>query len=162
MLTRTLPFALILLAMLASAPVPAAYGPCPASATAGPDVEAVRQREWRGARANVEGWSIDEARAFFAPDFVSIAPDGSSSELDRVFAGFRDGRSAAWARSFDLTALDIRVYDCTTAVVVGVAQVRALAASAEAPPWRIRFLNVWRRMDGEWRYAASQFTRMAQ
>lgn len=138
----------------------AAAADCPASTTGGPEVEAVRALEQRGARVNVEGWTIDQARAFFAPEFRSIGPDGAVTPLDRILASFVDGRSRGWASRFDLVELDIRVHGCTAAIVVGLAEVRPLAAPADAPPWRIRFLNVWRRESGQWLYAANQYARV--
>lgn len=163
-----MPGALLPIAIIAAA-ISAAHGQpqtasadksCPDVATAGADVEAVRALELRGAQVNVEGWSINEARGFFAPDFVSIHPDGTVNRLDKVLAVFADGRSAGFARSFDITALEIRVYGCDAATVIGTAEVRARAAPANAPAWRVRFLNVWRRDVGRWRLAANQFARI--
>lgn len=126
----------------------------------GREVEAVRRLELRGAEVNVDGWRIEEAQSFFASDFVSIAPDGSVTRLDRVLSGFVDGASAGWARSFDIVDLDVRLYDCRAAIVVGLAEVRPLAAPADAAPWRIRFLNVWRKEGDRWLYSANQFARV--
>lgn len=133
---------------------------CPDVATTGPDVEAVRQLELRGGQVNVEGWTIEEARQFFAPEFVSIEPGGGVNRLDRVLSTFPDGRNAGFARSFDISGLEIHIYGCDIAMVTGTADVRVRAASPEAPPWRIRFLNMWRRDAGHWRLAANQFTRV--
>lgn len=135
---------------------------CPASATTGAEVEAVRKRELRGARVNIEGWEAEEARGFFAPEYLSIQPDGGVRRLDAVMAAFVDGRSRGWARSFEISALDIHVYHCVAAVVVGVAEVRAAAAPADARPWRIRYLNVWRWQDGQWLNSSNQFARIAE
>ena len=135
---------------------------CPVVATHGPDVEAVSRRERDGARVNVDGWRIDDARDFFTSDYFSLQPDGTVRRLDAVLATFKDGRGAGWARSFDIADLDVRVYHCTSAVATGIAQVRALAAPADAQPWRIRYLNVWRREDGRWRNAANQFVRVVE
>ncbi len=133
---------------------------CPHAATAGPAVEAIRALELRGARANVDGWSIEEARSFFAPDFVSIQPDGSVTRLDKVLTAFADGRNAGFARSFDITELEIRVYGCNAAIVIGAADIRARAAPPDAPAWRVRFLNIWRRDGERWRLTANQFARI--
>lgn len=135
---------------------------CPSSTMTGADVNAVRKRELRGARVNVEGWDVDEARGFFAPEYLSIQPDGSMRRLDAVMAAFADGHSRGWARSFELSELEIRVYHCVAAVVTGVAEVRAAAAPADARPWRIRYLNVWRRQDGQWLNTSNQFARIAE
>lgn len=135
---------------------------CPVVTATGPDVEAVREMELRGARVNMDGWSIADAHRFFAPDYVSIQPDGTVRRLDSVLAVFVDGRSRGWARSFDVSELDIHVYHCTAAVVVGKAEVRASAAPPDSPPWRIRYLNVWRKQDGRWLNSANQFTRMIE
>lgn len=136
---------------------PAAAPSCPAVATTGPDVDAVRRLEERGARVNVEGWTIEEARAFFAPDFVSVQPNGSVNGLETVFSSFADGRSRPWARSFDLVELDVHIYNCNAAVVVGLAEAHPLGTAESAPPLRLRFLNAWRKQDGRWLYAGNQY-----
>ena len=133
---------------------------CPGSTTTGPDVEEIRRLELRGGQVNVEGWSIEEARGFFAPDFFAIEPGGQINRLDKILSGFSNGRNPGFARSFDISGLDIRVYGCDAAVVTGLADVRVLAAPPDAPAWRIRFLNVWRRDEGRWRLAANQFVRV--
>ncbi len=131
---------------------------CPATAE-GPDAEEIRRLEERGARANVEGWSIEEARAFFAPEWASVQPNGETSDLDAVLAGFKDGKSVPWAARFELPELDIRVY-CDAAVVIGRGQAWAPGAPAgAAPAVKFRFLNVWRKEGGRWLYAANQFVR---
>ncbi|ANB19282.1 nuclear transport factor 2 family protein [Dokdonella koreensis] len=139
-----------------SAPAPA----CPEVATTGADVEAVRARELRGARANLDGWTLADARGFFAPEYFSIQMDGSIRRLNAVFAGFTDGRSPGWARRFELADLQIHVYRCDTAVVTGLIEASASAAPANAPPWRIRYLNLWRRQGDQWLNAANQFVRV--
>jgi ketosteroid isomerase-like protein len=129
-----------------------------AVATTGADVDAVRRLEARGAAVNVEGWDIEEARGFFAPEWASVQPDGSVLRLDSVFAGFQDGRSRPWAQSFTHTELDVRVA-CDSAVVIGLAEVRPRGAP-EGVVVRTRFLNVWRKQDGRWLYAANQYVRL--
>lgn len=133
---------------------------CPVMITSGPEAAEIGRLEERGARANVEGWSIEEARAFFAPEWVSVQPTGAVSDLDAVLSSFPNGQSVPWAGRFDLTNLDIRVY-CDMAVVIGQAEAWRPGATAEgsAPAVRFRFLNVWRKVDGRWLYAANQFTR---
>ena len=141
-----------------SPPVPPAIGGCVGVATEGGEVEAVRQLELRGGRMNTEGWDVEESRSFFASDFIGIQPGGAISGLETIVVTSASGRIRGWARSFVLTDLDIRVFICATALVVGTAEARPLAAPAESPPWRIRFLNVWRKEGGRWRYWANQFT----
>lgn len=145
-------------ASAASATEPAAS--CATVSTSGPEVEEIRELEHRGARSNVEGWSIEEARAFFAPEWVSVSADGTHSGVDVVLSEFVNGRSRPWAGRFEISDLDIRVY-CDVAVVVGRAAAYAIGAPAAAdrPGVRFRWLNVWRRQDGRWLYAANQFTR---
>jgi hypothetical protein len=153
---------------LAGCATPAAVSPvlppisdaCVGMTTAGPEADQVRRLEERGARANVEGWSIEEARAFFAPEWVSVQPSGSSSDLETVLSGFRNGRSVPWAGRFDITNLDVRVY-CDTALAVGRAEAYQVgASSADArPAARFRWLNVWRKSNGRWVLTANQFTR---
>lgn len=161
---HTLLPAMILAAAISTVPgqaaVTSSQARCPHTATTGPEVEAIRTLELRGARVNVEGWSIEEARGFLAPDFVSIRPDGSVTRLDKVLAAFPDGRNAGFARSFDIAALEIRVYGCDAAIVIGTADIRARAAPPDAPAWRVRFLNMWRRDAGRWRLTANQFARI--
>ncbi len=135
--------------------------PCAGIATDGPEVEAVRQLELRGARMNVDGWDLSDSRDFFAADFVGVQPGGGVTGLETIMRTFVNGRSPAWARRFDLTALDIRVFDCATAVVIGTAEAQPLSAAADAPAWHVRFLNVWRKQGGRWRYWANQFTPIA-
>lgn len=131
---------------------------CPGFTAIGVDAEEIRRLELRGAATNVEGWSIEEARDFFAPEWMSVQPDGSVMGLDAVFARFQDGRSQPWAGRFDLTELDIRVY-CDTAIVVGLAEARAPGSSETSPALRFRYLNVWRKHEGRWLYAGQQYTR---
>jgi hypothetical protein len=152
-----LAIAFMLLTACASSPPPPLDARMCAPITAGPDVEEVRQRELRGAAVNVEGWAIAEARGFFAPEWVSVQPDGSVTRLETVLGGFLEGRSRAWASSFTLTELDIRVA-CDSAVVIGLAEARPLGAPQSSPPVRMRFINVWRKQDGRWLYAANQWT----
>jgi hypothetical protein len=142
-------------------PTAAQAAACRSVATEGPDVEAVRQMEQRGARMNVDGWDLADSREFFAPDFVSIQPGGAVSDLAAIMTTLANGRSPGWARRFDLTGLDVRVFDCEFAVVVGTAESQPLAAAPGAPAWRVRFLNVWRKEGGRWRYWANQFTTIA-
>ena len=129
---------------------------CPV-VTIGPDVDAIRILEMRGAAVNVSGWVAEEARAFFAPEWVSVQPDGSVTKVEQVLAGFRNGRSVAWARSFALDQLDMRVF-CDTAVVVGLARARPLGAPATRII-QLRYVNVGQRRDGRWLYTANQFER---
>jgi ketosteroid isomerase-like protein len=148
-----------------------ASAPLPASAVAGgagactysessdaAETEELRRLELRGARANVEGWSLDEAKAFFAPTWVSVGPDGKVAGADSVFASFVDGRSRPWASRFDLVELDIRVYG-VVAVVIGLAEAEGIGAPAGTKPTRFRYLNVWRKVNGRWLYSEQQFTR---
>jgi hypothetical protein len=146
----------LLAAACASGPLTHDARPC-APITAGPAVEEVRRLELRGGAVNVEGWTIEEARAFFAPEWVSVQPDGSVTNVETVLGAFVDGRSRGWASSFTVVELDIRVA-CDGAVVVGLAEARPLGAPESAPPVRMRFLNVWRKQDGRWLYAANQWT----
>ena len=134
---------------------------CAPVATSGRDADEIARLERRGAQVNVDGWSIDEARSFFASDFASVQPDGSVQALDTVLASFVDGRSQPWARSFDLVELEIRVFNCSSATVIGLAEVRPIGMPTEAAPLRLRFLNVWRKTDDRWVYAANQWTRVS-
>ena len=129
---------------------------CNTATTTGEAVDAVRRLEERGARTNVEGWGMEEARQFFAPTWVSVGPDGAVKGLDTVFEAFVDGRSRPWATRFDLLDLDIRVY-CDTAIVIGLAEARGSTPEQVA---RFRYLNVWRKVDGRWLYSEQQFTRL--
>ena len=149
---------MLLSAACANSPPPMHEALMCAPVTAGTAVEEVRQQELRGAAVNVEGWTIEEARAFFAPEWVSVQPDGSLTRLETVLGGFVEGRSRAWASSFTLVELDIRVA-CDSAVVIGLAEARPQGAPQSSPPVRMRFMNVWRKQDGRWLYAANQWTR---
>lgn len=135
---------------------PATAAQCDVAAAGGADVEAVRSLEERGARSNVEGWSIEEARAFFAPTWVSVGPDGAVNGVETVFSAFVDGRSRPWATRFELLELDIRVY-CDTAIVIGLAEAQGATPQQVA---RFRYLNVWRKVDGRWLYSEQQFARL--
>ena len=153
----------IALAMLATscatragASANSAASSCSTAASIGADAEAVRRLEERGARVNVEGWGIDEAREFFTPTWVSVGPDGVVRGVDDVYATFVDGRSRPWASSFELLDLDIRVY-CDMAIVIGLAEARG---STPEQVMRVRYLNVWRKIDGSWRYSEQQYVRL--
>jgi hypothetical protein len=137
-----------------------AQSACASMQTSGPDADEIRRLEMRGAQSNVEGWTIEEARSFFASEWVSVAPDGSLSGLDAVLSGFQDGRSQPWAGRFDIMELDVRVY-CDMAIVVGAGEAYRIGASGpnDQPAVRFRWLNVWRKQDGRWVYVANQFTR---
>jgi hypothetical protein len=128
--------------------------------TSGPDVEEIRRLEQRGAQSNVDGWDIEEARRFFAPEWTSVGPDGSDGDLSSVLNAFDNGRSRPWAGRFEILDLDIRVY-CDTAVVVGRAAAYRIGASGQedAPAAHFRWLNVWRKEQGRWVYVANQFAR---
>ncbi len=130
---------------------------CEVAASTGADADAVRALEERGARANVEGWTIEEARAFFSPTWVAVGPDGAVRGVGEVFASFVDGRSQPWAVSFELVELDVRVY-CDMAVVIGLAEARGSQPGQAA---RFRYLNVWRKIGGRWRYSEQQYVRLA-
>jgi hypothetical protein len=147
----------VLLAMAAS-PASAGGNETCSSVTSGPDVEEIRRLELRGAAINVEGWSQEEAEAFFAPEWLSVQPDGSDIKLNGVFSRFRDGRTPGWAESFLLPELDIRVY-CGAAIVIGRGEIRPRGASDPSQTIRVRYLNVWRKENGRWVYAAQQYTR---
>ncbi len=132
---------------------------CQAPATRGPAVEEIRRLEEQGGAVNVTGWTIEQARAFFAPEWVSVQQNGSVTTLGNVLAAFVDGRVQGWAAAFTLVELDIRVY-CDSAVVIGLAEARPVGAPPSASPARMRFLNMWRKQDGRWLYAANQWTRL--
>ena len=133
---------------------------CATISTGGPDAEEIRRLEHIGAQSNVEGWSIEEARTFFAPDWISIGPNGNTTGLDTVLSGFENGRSRPWAGRFEVLDLEIRVY-CDVAVVIGRAAAYPIGAAdtERAPAAHFRWLNVWRKEGGRWVYAANQFTR---
>jgi len=133
---------------------------CEMFTASGPDADEIRRLEQRGADTNVEGWTIEEARTFFAPEWASLQPDGSVTGLDAALAGgFQDRRSRPWAQSFTLIELDVRVY-CDMAIVIGLAEARGAApGGSEILTVRFRYLNVWRKQGGRWIYAANQFTR---
>jgi ketosteroid isomerase-like protein len=128
---------------------------CPVT-TSGSDVEELRRLEHYGASVNVEGWSADDARAFFAPEWVSVQPDGSRIDVAAALARFRGGRMPAWAEHFTVSDLDIRVY-CDAAVVVGNAEALPRGAPAAAAPMRYRYMNLWRRGPTGWLYAMQIF-----
>lgn len=133
---------------------------CPSMSTSGTDAEEIRRLEMRGARSNVEGWSLQEAQAFFAPEWISVSPDGTASDLTAVLAGFENDRSRPWAGRFDILDLDIRVY-CDIAVVVGKAAAYRIGASGseDLPAVHFRWLNFWRKLDDRWINVANQFAR---
>ncbi len=137
-----------------------AQSTCPSMQTSGADAEEIRRLEMRGAQSNVDGWGLAEATSFFAPEWVSVGPDGSDSDRAAVLDAFTDGRSRPWAGRFDILDLDIRVY-CDSAVVVGRAAAYRIGASPpeEAPAAHFRWLNVWRKQDGRWVNVANQFAR---
>lgn len=164
MIQRLIISVLLMAAGLASAgnPSSSASSPhvriCSRVATSGFDVDAVKRLELRGAASNVDGWTIEEARSFFAPEWVSVQPDGTQVGLDKVLSSFENGRNHPWADRFDLTELDIRVY-CDMAVVVGTAQVSAKGDKQPLRTIHFRYLNIWRKSGAGWLYAANQYTR---
>lgn len=143
--------------VLTPAPARAEEGPTCTEVTAGSEVDEIRRLELRGAAINVEGWTWEEAQSFFAPEWLSVQPDGSDARLDGYYSRFRDGRIAGWAESFELPELDIRVY-CGAAIVVGRGEIRPRGATDPSQTIRVRYLNVWRKQDGRWVFAAQQYT----
>jgi hypothetical protein len=131
------------------------HGACSA-VTSGADVEEIRRLEQYGARVNVEGWSAEDARGFFAPEWVSVQPDGSRIDVAAALSRFQNGRMPAWAERFVVSDLDIRVY-CGSAIVVGNAEALPRGAPAGAAPVRYRYMNVWRRGPSGWLYAMQLF-----
>lgn len=150
------PLAILLSACATQPPAPPAPAvTCPAGATSGADVEEVRRLELRGAEINVTGWTIEEARAFFAPEWFSVQLDGSRVEADAVLGRFQNGRFPGWAESFEISNLDIRVFCGATAVAIGDAEIRPRAAPDQV--MRFRYMNVWRKAPEGWLYAEQLF-----
>lgn len=133
---------------------------CAQAVTSDRDADEIRRLELRGARVNVEGWTLEEAHDFFASDWVSVQPNGTVMKLDGVWAGFKEGRSMPWAGRFDVTELEVRVY-CDTAIAIGKADVYRIGdtGSDAKPAMHLRWLNVWRKVGNLWLYAANQFAR---
>jgi Protein of unknown function (DUF1579)/Domain of unknown function (DUF4440) len=124
------------------------------------DTLTIRALETEGARSNVAGMTAERAREFFAPDWRSRQPDGSTLDLPAILAAYRNGRSVPWASRFDITKLSLHVY-CNVAHVIGRADAHALGMPATAPPIRFEWINVWRRDDQRWRYLYNEFTMVA-
>lgn len=139
-------------------PQPALAAACSSDATSGPNADEIRRLEAIGARSNVDGWSLKEARGFFAPEWVSVQPDGALFHAQDVLSRFVNGRSFGWADRFDLLQLDVRVY-CDVAVVVGLAEAHARGAPQSAPSMHFRYTNVWRKVGRRWSNVANQYTR---
>jgi ketosteroid isomerase-like protein len=137
---------------------PQAAPRCSGFTSTGVDAEEIRRLEQLGAQSNVDGWSIGDARAFFAAEWITVGPDGAVAGVEVVFAQFTDGRSTPWAGRFELVELDVRVY-CDMAVVIGLGEATPKNAPADFKPVRFRYTNVWRRDGERWLYAANQFTR---
>jgi ketosteroid isomerase-like protein len=121
------------------------------------DVGTIRALEDAGAEANVHGQTLAEAQRLFAPDFISVNKDGVTKTRDDILGAYKDGRQAPWASKFTLTRIDINIYG-DAATVFGSAEALPLGAPASISPLRFRYLNVWTRLDGQWRLSATQFT----
>ena len=134
-----------------------ARGACQSYATSGAGVDEIRALEEAGGQSNVTGMSLADGERMFARSFVSFGPDGAVKTRDDILKTYVDGKFPAWASSFEIKELDVKVY-CDTATVVGLSEVRAKAAPAEAKPIRFRWLNVWAKPEGFWQIVASQFT----
>lgn len=136
----------------------AAGAVCDGYETAGPAVEEIRRLEQAGAASNVTGLALEDAERLFAPGYVSVAPDGSVSQRDKVMTAFAGGRSVPWAQRFDVTELDVKVY-CDAAIAVGLSEVEAKTSTGEIRNAHFRWLNVWTRSAQGWRLSATQFAR---
>jgi len=121
--------------------------------------EEIKALEFKGALVNVRGQSLAEAEALFAPEFISIDETGHVKTREQVLRGYEGGRFAAWASSFDLTNLEIKVTG-DIATVLGAAEAHPLSAPP-AVKLHFRYLNVWTRSDGVWRLSATQFSQVA-
>jgi hypothetical protein len=136
---------------------PEQASPCLSVATSGADVDAVRAGELRVARVATEAWTLAEVAQAFAPEFQSVQPNGAVQTIDQVLGEFAHGRTSPWAARYDIVEIDVRVYGCAAASVVGVALVQPRSA---ATPMRWRFTDTWRKENGAWLYARNQYVAM--
>jgi hypothetical protein len=113
--------------------------------------------EARVARVALEPWTLAEVAQVFAPEFQSVQPNGEVHGIDQVLGEFVNGRTAPWAARYDIIELDVRVYGCDSASVVGLAEVQPRGTSA---PMRWRFTNTWRKENGAWLFARAQYVAM--
>lgn len=143
----------VALASCAGQPMTRAAEPCAAVATSGADVEAVRERELRAAQAPTTAWTLAEVTQLFAPEFQTVQPNGVVQRLDEVLGEFVNGRTAPWATRYEIVEMDVRVYNCAAASVVGVAEVQPRGG----PAMRWRFTDTWRKENGAWLFARSQY-----
>jgi len=138
-------------------PASLAKGSCRGVATSGAVAEEIRALEEAGGQSNVTGMTLADGEKMFAPSFVSFGPDGAVKTRADILDKYVDGKMQAWAASFTIKELEVKVY-CDTATVVGLSEVVPLKAKPDAPPARFRWLNVWAKPDGFWQIVASQFT----
>lgn len=155
---RRLAMAAIAAGMFLTTPSAAFSKSCEAL-TEGPDVDAIKLLEERGALTNVEGDTLSSAEEFFAEDFVTIDTQGNLLTRADILSTYENGRLQPWARRMELQDLDIRVY-CDTAIVFGAAQSWAIGMPDAAPPILFRFLHVWLKREGRWTYTAQHASRV--
>lgn len=131
---------------------------CATFVESGPDVEAIRAAEEAGGQTNVSGDTLENARKFFAPEFWNVLPNGEVwAGAEKTLSMYRDGRLEPWARSFELQDLRIRVYCGRVGLTTGIGKAVPLNAPGDAEPMHYRFLHVWTRRGGKWRYTAQQY-----
>lgn len=61
-------------------------------------------------------------------------------------------------KSFKLSEMIVRVYSPEVAVVTGLAEVGAETAEKKAFSFQMRFLNVWKKVGGDWKIVVSERT----
>ncbi|MGB3469879.1 MAG: nuclear transport factor 2 family protein [Erythrobacter sp.] len=130
---------------------------CGVPVTNGEDVEAIRMLELQGTRANVEGTSREDFIDILAPEYRAVRPDGSVLDYAATVASLPSGNLPAWASTFEIVEMEIRVY-CDVATVVGFAQATPATNTTDSAPLRFRWLHVWTRKNGDWKYTAQQYT----
>jgi ketosteroid isomerase-like protein len=159
MVSRHNSLTLIAVGFLAAAAVPAAGAEACRTVTSGKAVDEIRALEEAGGQSNVIGMTLEDGKRMFAASFMSFGPDGAVKTRDDILKTYVDGQMAAWASSFAIKELQIKVY-CDTATVIGLSDVAAKNAAPDAPPVHFRWLNVWAKPEGFWQIVATQFTRL--
>lgn len=139
---------------MVSAPVFAQQKTTPTRAEA---IEATNAAETKRIEALVKG-DVDALDALFTKDMVYTHSSGKVDTKEILLESLKTG--ATKYLSLVLTEKKHQVYG-NTVVVTGLAEIKVKAGESEVG-FKARFIEIWTRQKGEWKFAAWQTTRLPE